>query len=66
MDDDNFDEASRLAKTPEQQRKIHKILNFADPNVDAIVPDPYYYGRFELVFNLLDAACEKIVEKLKP
>jgi protein-tyrosine phosphatase len=65
MDDDNVSDVMGVAKTPQQKAKIHKILNFADSDSQEIVPDPYYDGRFQLVFNLLDGACDKILEKLQ-
>ena len=66
MDNSNFKDVIKLAKTPEQRRKVQLILNelFPDENVD--VPDPYFglQDGFENVYEMLNEACDSIVEKL--
>ena len=66
MDASNFQNVKKLATSPEQEKKIHLIMNFVHPNRNQVVPDPYFgdYG-FENVFEMLDEACEKIIEKYK-
>jgi protein-tyrosine phosphatase len=61
MDKSNFKDIQRFAKTDEQRAKIHLIMNFSRPNTDFEVPDPYYDNRFQLVYDLLDEACEKLI-----
>ena len=63
MDKSNYREIQRFAKTDEQRSKIHLIMNFSRPDSDLEVPDPYYDNRFQLVYDLLDEACEAVVEK---
>jgi protein-tyrosine phosphatase len=63
MDYANYLDVKRLAKTPQQEEKIKLIMNFNSPNSDEEVPDPYYDDRFELVFEMLDRACEAIILK---
>lgn len=62
MDRDNYFDVVRLAKTDEQRKKVQYIMNFARPNSNAIVPDPYYDNRFEFVYQLLDEACDAVIE----
>ncbi len=62
MDDENFDDILRHAKTHEQRKKVHMIMNFSRPHKNERVPDPYYDGRFQLVFNMLDEACGAILK----
>lgn len=62
MDKSNFSDLKALAKTTEQKQKIHLIMNFSRPNSDEEVPDPYYDNRFQLVYNLLDEACEALIQ----
>lgn len=62
MDRDNYFDVGRLAKTDEQRKKVQYIMNFARPNSNAIVPDPYYDNRFEFVYQLLDEACDAVIE----
>lgn len=67
MDKSNFRDVIRLAKNDEQKEKVEIILNelYPDENVD--VPDPYYgiANGFEMVYQMLDEACEIIATKLK-
>jgi protein-tyrosine phosphatase len=63
MDEENYDDILRHAKRHEQRKKVDMIMNFSRPNSNTIVPDPYYDGRFELVFNMLDEACDGILAR---
>ena len=63
MDYANYLDIKRYAKTPEQQEKVQMIMNFMNPNGDEEVPDPYYDDRFELVFEMLDKACDAVILK---
>jgi protein-tyrosine phosphatase len=62
MDKDNYWDVMRLAKTDAQRQKVQMIMNYVHPNSDAIVPDPYYDNRFELVYDLLDDACDAVIQ----
>jgi protein-tyrosine phosphatase len=66
MDENNYQDILRLAKTDVQRKKVAKILNFAHPHTDANVPDPYYDNRFELVYDLLDKACDAVIAAYSP
>jgi protein-tyrosine phosphatase len=48
------------------QYKIKLFLSFADAETDQI-PDPYYGGGdgFELVLDLIEDACEQLLERIK-
>jgi protein-tyrosine phosphatase len=63
MDEENYDDLMRTTKTEKQRQKIDLIMHFSRPNSQTIVPDPYYDNRFELVFDLLNEACDEIVKK---
>lgn len=67
MDKSNFRDVIRLAKNDEQKEKVEIILNELYPNENVDVPDPYYgiANGFEMVFQMLDEACEIIASKLK-
>ncbi|AWG20018.1 protein-tyrosine-phosphatase [Flavobacterium faecale] len=66
MDHSNYKDVLAMAKTPEQESKVKMILNelFPDENVD--VPDPYYGtdNGFDMVYNMLDEACDIISKNL--
>ena len=63
MDSANLKDLKYYAKHPEQKEKIQLIMNFARPQSDEEVPDPYYDNRFQLVYDLLDEACDAVIEK---
>ena len=67
MDQSNYKDVISLAGTDTQKRKVDMILNSTFPGLDMPVPDPYYGGEngFENVFQLLDKACEVIVDAIK-
>ena len=56
MDRNNLKVIEQLAETSEQRDKVSLILKNEE------VPDPYYGDEsdFEMVFGLLDNACDKI------
>jgi protein-tyrosine phosphatase len=64
MDASNYQNVSQLTQNEAHRAKIELILNYASPGRNQQVPDPYYGGDegFELVFLMLDLACEKFLE----
>ena len=67
MDNSNYDDVIELTDNPEHQKKVQIILNELYPNENVDVPDPYYGmpNGFEMVYRMLDEACDIISEKLK-
>lgn len=67
MDSSNYSNILSLARTTEDKSKVHLILNELYPNKNMAVPDPYYGGEqgFIDVYNLLNEATDKIIEKIK-
>jgi protein-tyrosine phosphatase len=63
MDNMNYSDLMRQAHDHEKD-KIKQILNELYPSQNLGVPDPYYGGEdgFLEVYNMLDAACDKIIE----
>ncbi|MEN8927876.1 MAG: low molecular weight protein-tyrosine-phosphatase [Flavobacteriales bacterium] len=67
MDTENYNNILNLAKNKEDEEKVKLILNEIEPNSNSSVPDPYYGGDegFENVYQMLDLACESVVNKYK-
>lgn len=67
MDDANVDTLRQMARNTSDLNKIYKMTDFAQQlNYDE-VPDPYYggYEGFELVLDLLEDACNGLLEEVK-
>lgn len=66
MDKSNYENVIKLAKNQAQKEKVQLILNELFPNKNADVPDPYFglKNGFEIVYNMLDEACDVIAKKL--
>ena len=67
MDESNYENVTKLARSEDDINKVHFILNEVYPNQNYSVPDPYQGGthQFESVFKMLDEACEVIASKLR-
>jgi protein-tyrosine phosphatase len=67
MDHSNQKDVLIKARNEHDRSKVRLILNESYPGEDRPVPDPYFGGEegFELVYNLLDEACEVISAKFK-
>ncbi|MPM32617.1 Low molecular weight protein-tyrosine-phosphatase YfkJ [bioreactor metagenome] len=67
MDDDNYWNVKKLAKTEGDVAKIYRMTDFSDKFSHHQVPDPYYGGAsgFELVMDLLEDACGNLLNKIK-
>ena len=67
MDDRNIQDFKDRAPSPEAEKKIHRITEFCQLKQVDYVPDPYYGGAsgFENVLDILEDACEGLLDKLK-
>lgn len=67
MDDQNIDGLRELAPSPEAQQKIRRMADFCQHIPTDCVPDPYFGGAsgFENVLDILEDACEGLLEYLK-
>ena len=66
MDNENVSNLKRMARSPEDLAKISKMTDFSKTGNYTEIPDPYYggYDGFELVLDLLEDACEGLLERL--
>ena len=67
MDTNNYAHLISLASSETERNKIRMILNEINPNSYKSVPDPYYGGDngFQDVYNMLDKACDKIIQDIE-
>lgn len=66
MDASNYREVNSMAKESGLNPKIEFLLNLAYPHENRQVPDPYYDGKFEEVYNILDQAIEIYIKSMSP
>ena len=67
MDDENLQSLKRVARNQDDLNKLYKMTDFSKEWNYSEIPDPYYGGEegFELVLDLLEDACEGLLDKLK-
>ncbi len=67
MDKSNYADVIDLAKDSNHQSKVEMVLNIGQKSNYLNVPDPYYGGEdgFQEVYDLLDKACDLIIEQCK-
>jgi protein-tyrosine phosphatase len=63
MDNDNLRDVQRLG-TP--KGTLRPLLAYAPELGYDEVPDPWYDGNFALTYRLVDAACDGLLEALRP
>jgi len=61
MDQSNYKDVIALARNASDQSKVDLLLNESQPGRNARVPDPYYEGGFEGVYQMVAEACQEIV-----
>ncbi len=61
MDYENLADLRRLSNGTTH---VYRLMEFAGPDFPADIPDPYYDGNFEYVFELVEAGCRGLLEKI--
>lgn len=63
MDSSNYTNVTKLARNQGDKDKVELILNLSQPGMNNAVPDPYYEGGFEGVFQMINEACKVMIQK---
>lgn len=61
MDSANYQHVMQMATSDLQVSKIKLILNYVNPGRNEAVPDPYYAGGFDKVYEMLDHATDQVI-----
>ncbi|MDU0201270.1 low molecular weight protein-tyrosine-phosphatase [Paenibacillus sp. MAH-36] len=64
MDESNVQNLAAFAPEPvdgEKRASIHKLLDFAPGRKDKNVPDPYYTGNFQEVYEMVEESCANLL-----
>ena len=64
MDGDNYSDVKRISRELWNKDKVDYLLNELYPFENRDVPDPWYGGEedYHKVYEMIDAACKKIIE----
>lgn len=65
MDSSNYQDILKMCKNEFQTKKVQLIMNFKFPGKNMAVPDPYYDGSFDRVYQLLTDAIDAFVNEYK-
>jgi protein-tyrosine phosphatase len=60
MDSGNIDNLLALAPSG-HQAELKKLMDFVPERKETDVPDPYYTGNFEEVFNMVNEGCDRLL-----
>ncbi|MWV42288.1 low molecular weight phosphotyrosine protein phosphatase [Paenibacillus sp. HJL G12] len=63
MDDSNWNNVKKL--TGAKEEKLIKFMDLLPEHELREVPDPYYTGNFEQVYDLMEAGCEALILKIR-
>jgi protein-tyrosine phosphatase len=65
MDADNVFNLQAMLPNSALDGKIHLLLDFAPLVPSREVPDPIYDGRFEYVYDLIEAGCRGLLDHIR-
>ena len=67
MDQSNYENVIKLARSDEDITKVDLFLNLSHPGEDMEVPDPYFGGDegFQHVYDLIDDATDRLINEFK-
>jgi len=67
MDEQNIKDLNLLVQSAAHRKKIFRMTEFSSQTAYDHIPDPYYGGSdgFELVLDLLEDACDGLLEYLE-
>ena len=65
MDADNVSDLRRMDRSGVLDGKLHQLLAFAPDGYPRDVPDPYYNGKFDAVYELVDAGVAGLLDTIR-
>ena len=65
MDADNINHLRQTSPRELLNGKTHLLLDFAPPGYPAEVPDPIYDGKFDEVYELIEAGCRGLLDHIR-
>ncbi len=65
MDAQNVNDLRRMDRTGALDGKLHLLLDFAPDGSPREVPDPYYAGNFDVVYDLVLEGCRGFLDYVR-
>jgi protein-tyrosine phosphatase len=65
MDYENLDTIARATSRPNLDGRLHLLLDFAPDISTREVPDPIYDGKFDRVYDLVEAGCRGLLDHIR-
>ena len=65
MDSENLTDLRFLDGNRSLDGKLHRLMDFAPVGYPKDVPDPYYNGQFDLVYEMVDAGGRGLLEHIR-
>ncbi|MEL6123203.1 MAG: low molecular weight protein-tyrosine-phosphatase [Bacteroidota bacterium] len=65
MDASNYQDVGAMCSSDRELAKIKLLLNYVTPGQNRAVPDPYYDGGFDQVYDMIDEATDRLIEELR-
>jgi len=65
MDSSNYQNILSLARSEDDKEKVELILNYSFKGQNRAVPDPYYEGGFQKVYDMLDDSLEVMMKEIQ-
>lgn len=62
MDDQNMTNISSEYDIPSEGIVVRKLMDYVEGAREKNVPDPYYTGDFNYTYDLINEACDKLLE----
>ncbi len=63
MDEKNIQDLQAIREKNEVV--VQKLMDYVENPVESEVPDPYFSGNFDYVYELVQAGCEGLLESIK-
>jgi protein-tyrosine phosphatase len=65
MDYENLNTIARATSRPNLDGRLHLLLDFAPDISNREVPDPIYDGKFDRVYDLVEAGCRGLLDHIR-
>jgi len=65
MDSTNFGDVRSIDRQKQYRHKLFKLLDFSSDRKGEDVPDPYYTGKFDQLYDMVLDACQGLLAHIR-